>query len=195
MLHRSTAAPLPLKKEFEMAHITDHLAGIGQAQLDTVLRIAEFNVDTLAKLATIQVGWGKEVYGDVVGTLRSTAATRDGAGFAAASSAAWQPVWERNAHHAKNVWNVLSSAQGELLGIVDQQVAEFNRQVVIALDAAAKSAPAGSEGALNAVKSAIHATNSVYEAAVQVTRQASNAANAGLSSLTYQAYPAGAKAA
>ena len=175
-----------------MAYVTDHLAGIGHAQLDTVLRIAEFNADTLAKLATIQFGWGKEVYGDVVGTLRSTVATRDGAGFAAAS---WQPAWERNAHYAKNVWNVLSSAQGELLGIIDQQVAEFNRQVVITLDAAAKSAPAGSEGALNAVKSAIHATNSVYEAAVQATRQASNAANAGLSSLTYQASAAGAKAA
>jgi phasin family protein len=186
--NRADKAPQRLK-ELPMAYVTDQVAGVGTAQLDTALRIAEFNVSTLEKLASLQFGWSKALYGDVTNSLRRAASVRDVADLSAIAGAAWQPALERTADHAKNVYQLLSAAQAELQGIVDQQMTEVNKQVAATLDSAARSAPAGSEGAVNALKSVIHAASAVYEAGVRATRQATDAAQAGLSSAAYQAAP------
>ena len=64
--------------------------------------------------------------------------------------------------------------------------------MVVTLDTAMKSAPAGSEGAIAAVKSAIHSTNTVYETMVKTAKQMASAAEANLAAVA-QVNPASKK--
>jgi hypothetical protein len=57
--------------------------------------------------------------------------------------------------------------------LLEEQVAEFNKNVAVALDAAVKSAPAGSESAIAAAKSVMDVANSVYDTVSKATRQLS----------------------
>ncbi len=64
--------------------------------------------------------------------------------------------------------------------MLEEQVTEFNRNVSVALDAAFKSAPPGSEAAVAAVKSVIDVANSVYDTILKATKQLSSLTEANI---------------
>ncbi len=64
-----------------------------------------------------------------------------------------------------------TATQVEFGKLIEEQVAEFNRQVVATLDRMSKNAPAGSEVGIAALKSGIAAVNSTYDNLSKVARQ------------------------
>jgi hypothetical protein len=66
-------------------------------------------------------------------------------------------------------------------------VSEFNKQVVTGLDKVVKSAPAGSEVAVAAVKSAISAVNSAYDNMSKTAKQFTEMTQANVEAATNQA--------
>ena len=96
----------------------------------------------------------------------------------------FQPSIDKATAYAKSFYEVASGTQQEISALLEEQVSEFNKNVSVALDAAFKSAPAGSESAVAAAKSVIDVANSVYDTISKATRQLStltetNAAAAG----------------
>ncbi len=77
---------------------------------------------------------------------------------------------------ARRFYDVATGPQQEISALVDEQVAEFNKTVSVALDAAFKFAPAGSESAVAAAKSVIDVANSVYDTISKATGQLSSLA-------------------
>ena len=69
---------------------------------------------------------------------------------------------------------------------MEEQVAEFNKQVVTGLDKVVKSAPAGSEVAVAAVKSAITAVNSAYDNLSKSAKQFTEMTQANVEAATTQ---------
>ena len=61
--------------------------------------------------------------------------------------------------------------QGEVSKLVETQVADINKNVVEAIDRAAKSAPTGSEFAFAALKSALTAANQAYDVMSKAGKQ------------------------
>jgi len=74
-----------------------------------------------------------------------------------------QPALEKATSYAKSIYDITSATQAEIGKLVEEQVSEFNKHVVTGLDKMVKSAPAGSEVAVAAVKSTISAVNSAYD--------------------------------
>ncbi len=165
-----------------MVQVTDQIAALGKSQLEAALKLAEHSVNTAEKFADLQLKWNKAAYEDAVQALRQYATTRDVGEIAGLVSGSAQPAWDKAGAYARSVYEVVSAAQAELATLVEQQVAELNRNVVVAVDAAVKSAPAGSETALTAFKSAIHSANSMYEAVAKATKQVTSATEANLAS-------------
>jgi hypothetical protein len=64
------------------------------------------------------------------------------------------------------------------------QAGEFNKNVVGFLDKVAKNAPAGSDVAVAAVKSALAAANSAYDSFAKVAKQATEIAEANIAAAT-----------
>ena len=58
--------------------------------------------------------------------------------------------------------------------------------MVVTLDAALKSAPAGSEGAVSAVKSAVHSANTIYESLIKAAKQVSSITEANVAAVNAQ---------
>jgi hypothetical protein len=87
----------------------------------------------------------------------------------------------------------MASAQSQFAGVMEQQIAEVNKAVALTVDTALKSAPAGSEAGIAALKSTLQSTNAMYESVVKAAKQMSAAAEANMA--TFAAEPASKKKA
>jgi phasin family protein len=178
-----------------MVQITEQLAALGKSQLEALLRTATLAADNAGKLADLQLKASKAAYEDGVKALRQIAAARDVAEAATSITSSAQPAWDRTAAYARSTYEVITAGQAEYRALLEEQFAELNRNVVLTLDAALKSAPAGSEGAVSAVKSAVHSANTVYESLITAAKQVSSIAEANMAAVGAQVATASRKKA
>ena len=73
---------------------------------------------------------------DGANNARALGAIKDVQDFAALRTSLVQPSLEKASAYARSVYNVATSAQSELNKLVEEQVAEFNKNVVGALEKA-----------------------------------------------------------
>lgn len=141
---------------------------IGKAQVDNALRIAEIASRGARKLADLHLGVAEVAFSDGVKSIKSLSEIKDVAEIPTWASAMMQPGLEKASVYAKSVYETASETSAELGAVFEE---EFTKQLVIALDAATKSAPAGSEAAVAAVKSVIGVANGVYDTITKATKQ------------------------
>jgi phasin family protein len=94
------------------------------------------------------------------------------------------PFAERLANYNRELFQILASTQA---AIAQQATAHYEKQVQqmqTGIDQAARSAPAGSEAAVAALKTAISATNTLYDSLYKTARQAVEAAESNFSAVT-----------
>ena len=175
-----------------MVQVSEQIAAFNKSQLEAMLKVAELATENLEKLADVQFKAAKSAYADSVKALKQLAGVKDVNELASVATGAAQPTWDKATTYAKSVYDVVSTAQSEFASLLEEQVAELNKNMVVTLDTAMKSAPAGSEGAIAAVKSAIHSTNTVYETMVKTAKQMASAAEANLAAVA-QVNPASKK--
>ncbi len=178
-----------------MVQINDQVAALGKAQVDTAIKGVEVAVETLGKLTELQFESAKTAYAESTRALRQLAGVKEPQQLVTFANGAAQPAWDKTSAYAKSVYEIVSGAQGEVATLLEQHVADLNKTVVVALDAAAKSAPPGSEGVVSALKSAVQSGNLWYETAVKTARQLTAATEASIASATAQASPSRRKAA
>ena len=123
------------------------------------------------RLIEIQLKATKAALADGADTAKALASIKDFQQFANVKDTVAQPVLEKAADYVKNVYDVASETQAELGKLIEQQVADFNKQVVVALDKFAETAPAGSEAGINAFKSALVSGNAAYETLSKAAKQ------------------------
>lgn len=106
-----------------------------------------------------------------------------------------QPSAEKALAYSKQVYDIVSGVQGELVRVAEQQVALGQQQLADALDQLASRAPAGSESAIALMKSSLATANSTIESVNKATRQAAETAQANVSAATEASVEMASKAA
>lgn len=102
---------------------------------------------------------------------------------------------EKAADYSRRVCEIATQTREALSTVVQSQVSELNASLGMQLDQAVKSAPAGSDLALNALRSALAAANSAYDSMNMAARQAGELAEANLAVAAKFALLQGNKAA
>ena len=151
--------------------IPEQWTAIGKAQVDNALRIAEIASRGARKLADLHFGVAEIALGESMKSVKSLSEIKDVTEIPTWASALMQPGLEKASAYAKGVYEAASETGAELGAVFEEQVSEFTKQLVAALDAATKSGPAGSEAAVAAVKSVIGVANGVYDTIAKATRQ------------------------
>ena len=144
-----------------MVKLSNQFASFNQSQLEAALKIAEVAAEQIEKLAEAQFNAAKATYADSLKMLRQLAAAKDVSELASVTAGMAEPARDKATAYARNLFDAVASAQAKVAATLEQQVTEFNENTLHAVEAAMKSAPAGSEPTVAAVKAAIHYTNSV----------------------------------
>lgn len=154
-----------------MYQTPDQLVALNKANLEIAMKFAGVALQGAERILELQLKAAKSALADSVENARTIAGVKDLQQLAALRETVAQPSLEKATAYAKKVYDVTTETQAEFGRLVEEQVSEFNKQVVTSLDRMVKTAPAGSEAGIAAIKSGISAANSAYENMSKIARQ------------------------
>jgi phasin family protein len=158
------------------------------------MRFAGVAMEGAERMFDLQIKAAKSVFADSIEGAKALAAVKDVQQFAALKENLAQPSMEKATAYAKSVYDVATSTQAEFGKLAEAQVADFNKQIVTVLDKMVKTAPAGSEVGIAALKSAMAAVNASYDNVTKVAKQFSDATQSNIEAATKQAVSGAKKA-
>ena len=158
----------------------EQVAAAGKAQLDATVRFATIAAAGAEKLLDLQFKNARATFDEIVKNAKAFTELKDISQIASWAGTSFQPSMDKAAAYAKSFYDVATGTQQEISALLEEQVGEFNKNVSVAMDAAFKSAPAGSESAVAAAKSVIDVANSVYDTISKATRQLSSLTEANI---------------
>jgi phasin family protein len=169
-----------------MYQTPDQLVALNKANLEMAMKFAGVALQGAERILDLQLKAAKTAFADSVENAKTIAAVKDLQQLAALKDSMAQPTIEKATAYAKSVYDVTTATQAEFGKLVEEQVSEFNKQVVTALDKMVKTAPAGSEVGIAALKSGIAAINSAYENVSKVAKQFTEATQSNFEAVVKQ---------
>ena len=170
-----------------MYQTPEQMVAINKANLEVAMKFAGVALQGAERILDLQLKAAKTAFADSVENAKTIAAVKDLQQLAALKDSMAQPTLEKATAYAKSVYDVTTATQAEFGKLVEEQVSEFNKQVVTALDKIVKTAPAGSEVGIAALKSGIAAVNSAYENVSKVAKQFTEATQSNFEAVAKQA--------
>ncbi|MFH1870873.1 MAG: TIGR01841 family phasin [Pseudomonadota bacterium] len=163
-----------------MYNVSKQLAGSSKAGVETFVTMANATFAGFERLAALNLNTARNLLEDSHVYARALLAAKDLQAFAALQGTLAQPDPEATATYSRSVYEIASQTQSILSKAVEVRVAELNEKLGMALEKAAQTAPAGSDLALNAMRTALSAANSAYDNMGKAARQAADLAEANL---------------
>lgn len=162
----------------------EQLAGANKANVETLLTVANTAFASAERLAALNLNTARTLLEDSVNTAKTLLAAKDVQELVSMQAALAQPAFEKAVAYSRSVYEIASQTQEEFSKIFDSQYVEMNKNVTSVLDKAVKNAPAGSDVAVAAVKSAIAAANSAYETMNKAAKQVAEMTEANVAAAT-----------
>jgi phasin family protein len=170
-----------------MYQTPEQIIAMNKANLEVAMRFAGVAIEGAERLMDLQLKAAKTAFADSFEGAKALAAVKDFQQLAALKDNLAQPSLEKATAYAKSLYDVATETQAEFGKLVEVQVAVFNKELVSGLDKMVKTAPAGSEVGVAAVKSAIAAVNSAYDNLSKVAKQFAQATQSNLEAAATQA--------
>lgn len=162
----------------------EQFAGANKANVETLLTIANTAFASAERIAALNLNAARTLLEDSVNNAKALLAAKDAQELVGLQAALTQPTFEKAIAYSRSIYEIAAQTQEEFSKIFDSQYVELNKNVTSALDKAVKNAPAGSDVAVAAVKSAIAAANSAYETMNKAAKQVAEMAEANVAAAT-----------
>ena len=158
----------------------DQILALHKASLESLQAIAAKSLEGFEKLAELNLAATKSTMEESAEQMKALFEAKDIKALADLAAGSAQPAADKMTAYAKHVYEITSDTTGELAKLVEKQFADSNRQLHAAIDAIAKNAPAGSEGVVTFMKSAVSAANTAYDQVNKATKQVVELAEANI---------------
>lgn len=162
----------------------EQISAANKANIESLLALANTTFASVEKLATLNLNTARTLLEDSVTNTKTLMGAKDVQELVALQTSLAQPTIEKIVAYGRNVYEITASIQGEVSKLIESQVGEANKNLNAVLDKAAKSAPAGSDVAVAAVKSAIAAASSAYDSMSKAAKQVVELTEANVAAAT-----------
>lgn len=165
-------------------------AEFNQANIEKTLRLTNIALAGAENLLQLQFSLARDLIAENVETAKAVANARSAQDLAELQKTLSQPAVGKSLNLARTVFDAASNTQQEINKLVEEQVLEFNKNLLASLDQAVAQAPA-SGAAVSVLKNVVETANTAYDALNKTAQRiGSNIADA-----TVAAVETGAKAA
>jgi phasin family protein len=171
----------------------DQVVALHKSVLESLQAVALKSVEGFEKLAELNMAAAKSTMEESSEQVKALLEVKDPKALADLAAGSAQPTADKATAYAKHVYEIASSTNGEIVRIFEKHIAEGNRQLYSAIDAVAKNAPAGSEGVVSFVKSAVNAANTAYDQVNNASKRVVELAEANLAAAAKSATNASAR--
>jgi phasin family protein len=162
----------------------EQFAEINKAGVDAMLQFAKASFDAAERVMALNLDASRAAFADVSKNAKALAEARDVQEVVALRAKWAEAGAEKAVGYSKSLYEVAQQTQAEISEIFEERVTEFNKAVAQALDKAVKSAPAGADVAISAIKSTVAATAAAVDSMTKAAKQAANFADASVKATT-----------
>ena len=156
-----------------MYNVSEQLSSTNKAGVETFMTIANATFAGAERLAALNLNAARSFVEDSAATTRALLAVKDVEALVSLQKSLAQPDTEKATDYSRRVYEIATQTQEALTQVVE----------------AVKTAPAGSDLAVNALRSAISAANSAYDSMSKAAKQATEIAEANLAAATAAVTP------
>jgi phasin family protein len=162
----------------------EQFAASNKATVDSLLAVANTALATAERIAALNLGAARTALEDSASATKAVLAVKNPNEAAALQSSMVQPAVEKAVSYSRSLYEISSESQQQLAKMVETQFADFQKQIAGMVAQAAKAAPAGSEGIVAAMQSAVAAANSAFSNMATMTKQFTETAQANMVAAT-----------
>ena len=166
---------------------SEQFASAGKAGFDNFFAVASTGFAGFEKLMELNIAASKAIFADVTQTTRAALEVKDAKELMAFNASLAQPTIEKSISYSKQVYGIVTETQTALRKAAELQSVDVQKEFATLIDKSLKNAPAGSETAVAAVKSAVAAATSAYDNASKIAKQAFDMAEANLTNVAASA--------
>lgn len=147
----------------------------GKSSLEAALSLANITLQSTERLVGLQLKTAKEALDESIKNAKALSDVKNPQELMNLQSTA-QPNLEKAVAYSRSLYEVAAETQTQISKVLEERMSKVSSDFVAAMDKAVKTAPAGSENAVAAFKSAIAAANTAYDTLTKVTREATEMA-------------------
>jgi phasin family protein len=174
-------------KETKMNNPAQQIATAAQSNLAALQAASAQAVVSMEKLVDLNMTAAKSVMGESFEHAKAVMAVKTPQEFMTLQAAFFKPMVEKSVAYAQHVQTITTEGSESLGQQVEAQMATAQKTMTEAVEQMLKSAPAGSEAAVAALKSAMSQGQKAVEVAQDTLKKASATAKANVAAASKQA--------
>lgn len=151
-----------------------------EANLALYTSLTNKALESVEKLINLNITAVRASMEESSATTRQILAAKDPQEVISLLTAQTKPNYEKAIAYGSHLANIASSTQAEFTKAAETQIAQVSRKVTELIEEAARNAPAGSEGMVAVVKTAMGNASNGYEQFTKTAKQAVEALEANL---------------
>ena len=163
-----------------MYNATEQFAAFNQANVSNAIKLASLSIENAEKLVQLNINAAKLAIAQAVEGAQAAASVKDVQELMALRAKLAEVGVQSATGYSRTLYELSSEAQAEYSALAEQSWSDYTRGVAAWVEKASQSAPAGSDVAVNALKSTFAASTAAFDQFQKATRQVVNLADASV---------------
>jgi phasin family protein len=158
-----------------------------QANLTAAAELSQTALAGFERLVELNMAAGKAAVGESFANMQALLGAKTPQDMMAVQAALVQPAFEKSVSYGRHLADIANSTTAVFTKAAESQMAESEQAVKSLVESSLKNAPAGSDAAVAAIKSAIEVGNTAMESAQKAVKQATQVAETNFKAASSQA--------
>ena len=158
----------------------EQFADVNKSTIDAALKFAKVSFDAAERLVGLQLAVSRDALAESAKNATLLTEVRDVQDLTAFRGKVSETTTDKWTNYSKAVYEVAQQTQAEWSNLFEAQVTEMNKSVAVALDKVSKTAPAGTDVAIAAIKSSITAASAAFDSMTKAAKQVATMTDANV---------------
>jgi phasin family protein len=154
-----------------MYAINEYFADFNKSSVDQATKLANVTFSGLEQLVNLNLSAAKTAFEINTKNFKALSEITDVQDLVAFRTKVAESGVENVLSYSRDAYEVVSGTQAEVSKVVEAGMSTMNKNLASVVDKAVKSAPAGSDVAVTALKSTMAATSAAFDSMTKATRQ------------------------
>jgi phasin family protein len=170
-----------------MYNPTEQIAQFNKTNVAQATKFAALSLENAEKFVKFNLGAAKTVFAQSVEGAQAVASVKDVQDFITLRTKFAEAGVQTAVGYSRHLYELATEAQAEFSALAEEAFGVYSKGVTAWVDKASKSAPAGSDVAVNAFKSTIAATTAAFDQFQKASKQVVSIADANVRAATANA--------
>jgi phasin family protein len=163
-----------------MYNATEQFAEFNQASVSNAIKLASFSIENAEKLVSLNINAAKMAIAQAIEGAQAAASVKDVQELLELRSKLAEVGVQSATGYSRTLYELSSEAQAGFSALAEETWKAYTKGVASWVEKASQSAPAGSDVAVNALKSTFAASSAAFDQFQKAARQVADFADASV---------------